>query len=232
VLGLIALAFRSFWLTEAPETNLNPRPLDLPVVDMQVDSMDDVERAMRDKPLPAAIDMKLPPFDEDDHIRGERFADFSIVEYSNYGNKLAALLHPDLLAMANAGEINWVARHFPLDEKHDMAAQAAECAYFQGGDHAKFWAYHDAAFPLQDPTLEQLVSLASSQGLDAVAFRTCLENDFTRDHVLRDLQDGMLDAKVQVSPSYVVVNNLTGELRLVEGVNTIGYLMRVVDDIR
>lgn len=233
LLAVAAFALRSFWLGQGTEPIVTERPLDLPVVEPDVDSMADIEDLMRGKQLPPALPgMKLPPFDEDDHIRGGPFAEFSIVEYSNYGNKLAALLHPDLLTVTNGGEINWVARHFPLDDQHVLPAQAAECAYFQGGDHAKFWAYHDVAFPFTNPNLESLVSLASSQGLDAVAFRTCLENDFTRDHVLRDIQDGTLDAKVKVSPSYVIVNNLTGELRLVEGVNTIDYILRVVDDIR
>lgn len=232
LLALLAFALRDFWRT--PDEELVPdRPLDLPVSEPEIDSMDDVAAAMEGKPVPPEFPMSLPPFDEDDHIYGERFAEFSIVEYSDYGNMYASLLHPELKAYVDAsdGSVNWVVRHYPVSIADYQPAQAAECAYFQG-DHPAFWTYFDQSFSLRDPTEQTLIDLATSQGLDATTFTTCLQNDFTRDHVLIDLQDGRLLAKVRVSPSYVVVNNITGKMRLVEGVNTIGYLDEVVEVLR
>lgn len=233
LLAIAALALRSFWSTE--QAPVAERPLDLPVEETDVNSMGELAQIMEGKPLPNELPgMILPPFDEDDHVRGERFAEFSIVEYSNFGNKLAALLHPELKAYVEAsnGSVNWVARHFPITQGQYLPAQAAECAYFQGANHNAFWAYRDASFMMPNATVDVMVNLAVTQGLDGTAFRTCLENDFTRDKVLIDIQDGALDAKVEVSPSYVVVNNLTGEMRLVEGVNTLAYLQQVIDLVR
>lgn len=232
LIALIAFAVRNLW--EPDQEVPLERPLDLPVEEPEVESMDEVAAIMDGKPVPPELpDMKLPPFDEDDHIYGERFAEFSIVEYSNYGNRYASLLHPELKAYVDAsnGSVNWVVRHYPVSSADYRPAQAAECAYFEGG-HPAFWAYFDQSFTMSNLGQQLYIDLAASQELDTTSFTTCLEKDFTRDHVLIDLQDGRLDAKVRVSPSYIVVNNLTGKMRLVEGVNTIGYLDEVVEVLR
>ncbi len=232
LLVLLGFALRNLWRTPAPEVPLE-RPLDLPVEEPEIASMEEVADAMEGKPVPPEFPMTLPPFTEDDHIRGERFSEFSIVEYSNYGNKYALLLHPDLRSLVDEsnGTINWVVRHYPVTVAHYLPAQAAECAYFQNG-HDAFWTYFNASFSLQNPTQLTLTDLAASQGLDRATFTTCLDKDFTRDRVLADLQDGRLDAKIRVTPSYVVINNLTGKMRLVEGLNTIDYLREVLEVVR
>lgn len=234
LLAVIAFAIRSFLLRIPPSPPASDRPLDLPVEAIEVSSMDEVADIMEGKPLPSNIpELVLPPLQDDDHVYGVPDAPFSIVEYSNFGNTYAALLHPEIRSYVDAhtNDVNWIVRHYPIAPEDFIPAQAAECAYFEQG-HGGFWSFFDASFALQKPTKESLVQLAATLGFTRDSFATCLQNDFTRDRVLSDAQDGRLDARVTVAPSYVITNHRSGALRLIEGVNTMEYLDQVVNDLR
>ncbi len=238
VLALIALliiAIAAMWWWMSRPAPLEPgadRPIDLPVAAPEIDSMDDVAAMTQGKPVPPEFPgIVLPPFVEGDHIYGEQAAAVSVVEYTNFGNVYAGLLHPDLKAYVDAsgGGVNWVFRHYPLSDADYLPAQAAECAYFQK-DHQAFWLYMERNF--KGPwTAASLKADAAAMGLDPEFFDRCLDEGTTRDHVLGNAQDARLDAKIRVGPSYVIVNNATGEVRLVEGVNTIDYIEKTVEAI-
>ncbi len=234
LVAVIVFAVRSFLLLPPSPPNTSDRPLDLPVEAIDVTSMDDVADIMEGKPLPSEIpELLLPPINQDDHVYGLPDAPLSIVEYSNYGNTYAALLHPALRSYVDThgDEVNWIVRHYPITPADFLPAQAAECAYFEQG-HAGFWSFFDASFALQQPTKSSLLQLATTLGFNSDSFTTCLENDFTRDKVLGDAQDGRLDARITVAPSYVLAHHRTSTLRLVEGINTIEYLDQVLDTLR
>jgi protein-disulfide isomerase len=95
------------------------------------------------------------------------------------------------------------------DESH-TAAKAGICAADQG----KFWEMHDWMFANQ-PTIpnsgdfneDRLVELATSAGLDADSFRSCLGAGTTQERLLADLN--MRDeASVQSTPSFLVGTQL------------------------
>ena len=76
-----------------------------------------------------------------DHIRGEAWAEVSLIEYSDFECPFCKRFHgtPTSLMGRYAGRINWVYRHYPLDF-HNPAARreaiASECAAQVGGKEA------------------------------------------------------------------------------------------------
>src|SRR6266516_1713028 len=88
---------------------------------------------------------KARPLEARDHVRGNRNAQVSLIEYSDYECQFCKRFHGTLLElMQRYGErVNWIWRHYPLPIHGPLAQQeafAAECAGRLGGDRA-FWAY-------------------------------------------------------------------------------------------
>lgn len=90
------------------------------------------------------------------------------------------------------------------DERARLAGLAGECAYWQ--DERSFWAFKSALYGAQETWqgVDDLVTLAEgTDGLDAAALRTCLEEARYQDEVQRDL-DLADQVGVQGTPSLVM----------------------------
>ena len=75
----------------------------------------------------------------------------------------------------NSGKVRHVFLHYPIDQLHPDAFrshEAASCAADQG----KFWDLHAKLFEAPARTIDQLIPLGQSAGLNVDAFRTCLES--------------------------------------------------------
>ena len=75
----------------------------------------------------------------------------------------------------NSGKVRHVFMHYPIDQLHPDAFrshEAASCAADQG----KFWDLHAKLFEAPARTIDQLIPLGQSVGLNVDAFRTCLES--------------------------------------------------------
>ncbi len=111
----------------------------------------------------------------------------------DYGNKVA-----------------WVYRHYPLPfhQNAQKEAEASECANKIGGNDA-FWKYSDAIIDKTTSNgtgfaLDQLVPLAQEQGLDANAFKQCLDSGEFAQHIKAD-EDGGAKAGVQGTPGTIIL---------------------------
>lgn len=149
-----------------------------------------------------------------DPIAGEPGRPIQIVEFSDFlcpSCQRAAKLNPIILA-GHRREVAFVFKQFPLDSScntsisrmvHQNACQlaaAAECAHEQG----KFWALHDAIFEQGSAyKVESLERDAARLGLDAAAFKACLDSGRGLDAVKRDIAEA---ARLGVSstPSYFI----------------------------
>lgn len=75
----------------------------------------------------------------------------------------------------NTGKLRHVFIHYPIAQLHPDAYkshEAASCAADQG----KFWQLHTKLFETPLKTPDELTALAQSAGLDATAFRACLDS--------------------------------------------------------
>ncbi|MCK9352115.1 MAG: thioredoxin domain-containing protein [Candidatus Paceibacterota bacterium] len=99
-----------------------------------------------------ATEVNIPPVTANDRITGNIDAPIKIVDYSDTECPFCKRFHQTMLDIMKeygaSGKVAWVYRHFPLDGLHQKAryeAEAAECAFEQGGN-TKFWEYLDLMF--------------------------------------------------------------------------------------
>lgn len=100
-------------------------------------------------------EINLDPITKDDHMLGNPDAEITIVEYTDMECPFCARIHPTLHQIVTdyGGKVNWVVRHFPLDNLHPNArtkAEASECVWAQDGDEA-FFKYTDKLFEAAAP---------------------------------------------------------------------------------
>ncbi len=114
----------------------------------------------------------------DDHIRGDKNAKVTLVEYSDFECPFCGKLIPTLDKIMDEykGKVKLIFRHFPLSSIHpnaQKAAEASECASDQG----KFWEMHDKMFAEQDNLgIDSLKAMAKSLGLNSSKFNECLDS--------------------------------------------------------
>ncbi len=143
-----------------------------------------------------------------DHIRGNKNAKVTLVEFSDFQCPYCGRFEPTVAqAMTEYGDkIRLVYKHFPLDSIHPNArpaAEASECASEQG----KFWEFHDALFQNQDKLgAAYYGELAKTLKLDTNKFTACLTANKYKAVVDADYQQG-IQAGVQGTP-HTLVNGI------------------------
>ena len=124
---------------------------------------------------PAKVDIAEK---SDDHVRGDKNAKVTLVEYSDFQCPYCGNFTPtlDRIMEEYKGEVKLIYRHFPLTSIHpnaQKAAEASECANDQG----KFWEMHDKMFTDQNNLgVDSLKAMAKSLGLNTSKFNECLDD--------------------------------------------------------
>jgi protein-disulfide isomerase len=113
----------------------------------------------------------------------------------------------------DTGKVRYEIKDFPLPSHANApkAAEAARCAGAQGA----YWAMHQRLFDDQkewakqdeDAIVDILVGYGEDLGLDATAFRGCLESGQFGDQVRMDQWEGQ-QAGVRGTPSFVINGQL------------------------
>lgn len=141
---------------------------------------------------------------------GKRDAPVRIVEFSDFQCPFCAKTHPVLEAVRrrHPDRVAVLYRHFPLDDIHPHARQAAvaaECAAAQG----RFGEYTTALFAQQDSLgAKPWTRFAAEVGVrDPAAFNRCLSTPAPMANVDRDARAGR-DTKVEVTPTLVINGTL------------------------
>jgi protein-disulfide isomerase len=173
----------------------------------------------------------------DDHIRGDKNAKITLIEYSDYECPFCKRFHPTAQQIVDAytGKVNWVYRYFPLDFHDPLAtkeALAAECVSEFGGND-KFWAYTDLLYAtttsngngLQEG---QLYDLAAQIGVDKDSVKSCVDSGKYLAKIKGDIAEGGKTG-VTGTPGNILLNNQTGEAKLVEGAQPFNTLKGVID---
>lgn len=174
----------------------------------------------------------VPAVTAEDHVRGNPDALISVIEYSDFECPFCKRHHPTLVQLLedNGDEVNWVYRHFPLGfhPNAEPGAIASECVNEIGGNDA-FWDFTDLVFENQGEwDYEKYVE---EIGLNVRAFQNCLnDNDYAAE-IQAEMAAGSA-AGVRGTPGNIVLNNETGESRLVSGAQALVSFTNVIEEIR
>jgi len=138
--------------------------------------------------MTSSVDLSQPA-GAADHAIGPAHAPVTLVEYGDFEcpNCRQAAPMVKLLLQRFAGQVQFVYRHFPLEEVHPHALLAAEAAE-AAGSQAKFWPMHDALFANQlHLKRKQLLGYAESLELDMTRYTADLDEHVylqrVREHV-------------------------------------------------
>lgn len=172
-----------------------------------------------------------------DHIYGDPNAPISLVEYSDFECPFCKRFHPTAkqLIDQNSSTVNWVYRHFPLAFHNPGAqkqAEATECAAELGGNRA-FWRYSDLIYQRTSSNgngfpIDKLTPLAEEIGLDAKAFRDCLDSGKMSGRVKEDHEDG-IKAGISGTPGMIFLNHDNGDVFATAGALPLSQLQAAVD---
>jgi len=158
-----------------------------------------------------------------DHILGPEHAQITVVEYGDYEcpNCKQAAPAVKLLLDHFPGRVRLVYRHYPLEEVHPhamQAAQAAECAGAQG----KFAAMHEMLFDNQQHLkINHLRGYAERLGLDMARFIAEMDDEIYLQRIREHMAGGKASG-VRATPTFFINNKIQdvsfGLHALVEGV--------------
>jgi len=212
-----------------------PVPPEEQVIAPEITSTAEIEQYTGGKAIPVADPSRtVPPIDPDDHIRGSANAEISMVEYTNVNNPYASLIHADLIKILAANDdVNWVFRQYPRTSNAAdlLAAEATECVASVSGNDV-FWRYLDALLVRKNFSRETLLSTGIGVGVSRTEFESCLNDGTKRDYVILDKRDAQVKGKIFVTPTFVFIDNRTGETRIAEGLNTSAYFQEIIRVMR
>ncbi len=145
------------------------------------------------------------PVNPADHNLGPSHAAVTLVEYGDFEcpNCKQAAPAVKLLLERFTGRVRLVYRHFPLEEVHPHALQAALAAEVAAGQ-GKFWPMHDLLFDnqrhLKPP---QLRGYAQRLELDMVRYDADMDDTVYLQRVREDIQ-GARSSGVRSTPTFFV----------------------------
>ena len=154
-------------------------------------------RAEQERPNQLARNVPRPG--KSDHTYGNPDAPVTLIEYSDFECPFCKRFHGSVKQVIDEskGRVNWVYRHFPIEQLHPVKARkeaiAAECAGELGG-HDTFWKFADRFFELTpsnnrtdvDTVLPQI---AREIGLDEKQFASCLVSGRHDKRIDKDIRD-------------------------------------------
>jgi protein-disulfide isomerase len=154
--------------------------------------------------MPQTVQL-VEPVNAADHTLGPCGAPVTVVEYGDFECprcKQAAGAVKLLFARFDQS-VRFVFRHFPLEEVHPLAlqaAQVAECA----GEQARFWEMHDLLFENQRHLeFPQLLGYARTLGLDMARFTAAMDGEVYLQRVREQQRSGEYSG-VRATPTFFV----------------------------
>ncbi len=162
---------------------------------------------------------QAPAVSAEDHIRGNANAKIVLVEYSDYECPFCGKFHPTLAqAQQEFGDkIALVYRHYPLPfhPNAQKAAEGSECVASLGGNDA-FWKYSDALFDVNiakgQLTPADITDAAQAAGVNAGAFKSCLDNGDKTQTVTAQMNAGSAAGITGTPGTIIVVDGVAKEL--------------------
>jgi len=169
--------------------------------------------------------------------RGDAKAPVTLIEVSDYHcpfcRRHVQQTQPRIYSeLVDKGRVRHVFVHYPIAQLHPDAHRSHEAALC-ANDQGKFWEMHAKLFDTPLKTSEQLTGLAQAAGLDANAFRTCLDSGKHTKEIEASV-DRISKMNVSGTPMFFVGRN-TGDkvtiAKVVEGAQPFEAFQSAVDEV-
>jgi len=159
-----------------------------------------------------------------DHVKGNKNAKVTLIEYSDFECAFCARFHPTAkqLVAEYGDQIAFVYRHYPLSfhPQAQKAAEASECVVKVTGRPDAFWEFADKIFEENNKLGGRLdatsaTTVATSMGVDVAAFKTCLDSGEMSAKVKAQMDDGTA-AGITGTPGTIILTQ-DGQAELIPG---------------
>jgi protein-disulfide isomerase len=179
---------------------------------------------------------KVAEITDKDHMRGNKDAKVTLVEYSDLECPFCQRFHVTMVDLMKTygDKVKWVYRHYPLSfhANAQKEAEAAECVAELGG-HDKFWEFIDAIFEKSTTggtgfALDKLGPLAAELGVNQAQFQSCLDSGKYAQLVKDQTADGT-QAGVSGTPSTFIID-AKGNSQVVVGAQPVESLKTLIDE--
>lgn len=180
---------------------------------------------------------KTPVITTADHVRGNKKARITLVEYSDLECPFCKRFHPTMQQIVKeyGDQVKWVYRHYPLSfhQNAQKEAEASECVAKLGGNDT-FWGYIDKILERTTSNgtgfaLDQLAPLAVEVGVNEKKFTACLDSEeFTKkikDQIANGSQEG-----VTGTPGTIIVTD-DGKTQLIPGALPYDQVKTMIDSL-
>ncbi len=141
---------------------------------------------------------------DDDPSKGPKDAPVVLIEFSDFQCPFCKRARDTInkILTTYGDKVYYVFRDYPLSfhPQAKGAANAAQCA----GDQGKYWEYNTALWVIQgQQTPEKLTETATTLGLDAAKFKSCMDTNKYFSEIDKDQQEAM-KAGISGSPAYSI----------------------------
>ncbi len=176
----------------------------------------------------------MPEVTDADHVRGNKNAKITLVEYSDFECPFCGRFHPTMnQIMKDYGDkVRWVYRQYPLSfhPNAQKGAEGSECVAKLGGNDA-FWKYADSVFAENEKsgaiTPETITKGAEAAGVNMDSFKTCLDSGEMAQKV-KDQQDAGSTAGVSGTPGTILVTD-DGQYEFISGAVPLASIKATID---
>lgn len=185
---------------------------------------------------PKAATSKPKAVTSADHIKGNKNAKVTLIEYSDYECPFCKNFNPTIkeLMTIYGDKIRLVYRHYPLPfhANAQKEAEAAECVAQLGGNDL-FWKFSDTIYERTAGNgtgfaLEKLGPLAAEVGVNQQQFQSCLDSGKYEKLIKNTIEEGVA-AGVNGTPATFVLDS-KGNSQLVVGAQPIDAFKTAIDN--
>lgn len=172
---------------------------------------------------------------DDDHVRGDRNADVTIIEYSDMECPYCKQFHATMrqIFAEYSDRVAWVYRHFPIQNIHPKAvreAVASECVA-ELGNEDKFWSFLDKFYDVtpsnNETDLSILPTMAKELGIKETDFNTCLDSGKYDARINAQFNEGLATGGTGTPWSLVVTKS--GRILSINGAQDYAVVKQIIE---
>ena len=173
-------------------------------------------------------------------VLGSKDATITIIEVGDYQCHMCKLWFEETRPLIienyiNTGKVNLVFMDMPfLGSDSTPASEATYCADDQG----KYWEYHSMLFRYQEDEIDggwananRLQAIAFNLGLDIEQFDKCMTTDDHFSRVNFNKQVAVTEFGAKSTPTFMIVNSLSGEAQRIVGAHPYSTFENVIDSL-
>ncbi len=175
-----------------------------------------------------------PEVQDNEHVRGNKNAKITLVEYSDFECPFCGRFHPTMQQVLKeyGDDVRWVYRHYPLSfhPNAQKAAEASECVTKQGGNDA-FWKYADYVFGENEKqgqiSAQTIDDGAKAAGVNMDTYKKCLDSGEMA-QVVKDSLEAGTAAGVSGTPGTILITS-DGEYDIISGALPFEQIKATID---